>query len=77
MQEAVRRGCTIWNWGGTWVSQLGVYRFKSRWNTTDARYRYFIKEYQPDAFRDRQRGELLDAYPFFYAIPFHLLATPV
>lgn len=76
MQEAVRRGCTTWNWGGTWVSQEGVYRFKSRWNTWDARYRYFIKEYR-QTFRDCDSAELLAAYPYFYAIPFAVLRAHV
>src|SRR5215212_9456193 len=45
MQEAARRGCSFWNWGGTWLSQGGVYRFKSRWGTQDMPYYYYTREY--------------------------------
>ena len=42
MQDAVcERSCSIWNWGGTWLTQEGVYRFKSRWGAIDKRYKYY------------------------------------
>ena len=31
MQEAITCGMKWWNWGGTWKSQDGVYRFKKSW----------------------------------------------
>ncbi len=33
-----------WNWGGTWPSQEGVYRFKSRWGAKSLPYYYLISE---------------------------------
>ncbi len=33
-----------WNWGGTWPSQDGVYRFKSRWGAKDIHYAYLMDE---------------------------------
>ena len=40
MRDAVvERDVKYWNWGGTWLSQDGVYKFKSRWGTTDYPYR--------------------------------------
>jgi hypothetical protein len=35
MQEAVDDGYRCWNWGGTWITQHELYRFKKRWNTVD------------------------------------------
>jgi hypothetical protein len=71
MQQAVRRGCQYWNWGGTWPSQQGVYQFKSRWGTTDMPYYYYVREYDRSAsLRQLERQTLLAEYPYFYVIPF-------
>ena len=41
MKDAVsKKGCKNWNWGGTWLSQGGVYDFKKRWGTSDYPYYY-------------------------------------
>lgn len=74
MQEAVHRGCRYWNWGGTWLSQGGVYQFKSRWGTEDRPYTYFVHEHvRPSPLRALTRADLLAAYPYFYALPFGVL----
>ena len=72
MEEAVRRDCRWWNWGGTWASQAGVYHFKSRWGTEDRTYRYFIR-IRDQRLRSCRPAELLDESPFFYTVPFQLL----
>ena len=41
MKQAIKEGFLLWNWGGTWRSQQGVYRFKSRFGAHDMPYRYF------------------------------------
>jgi hypothetical protein len=43
MVDLVKVGYKQWNWGGTWISQEGVYRFKKRWGSTDYPYRYYSK----------------------------------
>lgn len=74
LDASVRKGCNWWNWGGTWLSQGGVYRFKSRWGTQDMRYKYYIREYhEHGSFRDCSAEQLLSAYPNFYTIPFSIL----
>jgi len=40
MYQDFREGSTLWNWGGTWNSQAGVMRFKSRFGATSRTYRY-------------------------------------
>ena len=69
MCDASKAGFHWWNWGGTWLSQDGVYRFKSRWNTQDLRYLYFTTVKNPAVLQAR-RSELLLDYPFFYVVPF-------
>ena len=70
MHDAGQEGYRWWNWGGTWLSQEGVYRFKSRWGTSDFPYRYHTTVLNDD-FVKLDRSELLAAYPGFYTFPFH------
>jgi hypothetical protein len=74
MCDAAKQGYVWWNWGGTWLTQGGVYRFKSRWGTQDMRYRYFIAVHNPAVLR-ASRGELLAGYPSFFTVPFSALST--
>ena len=70
------RGSKRWNWGGTWLDQVGVYRFKSRWGSKDFPYKYhvkFIKE--ADRLTSQSKNELVNQYPNFYTIPFGLISS--
>ncbi len=69
MQAAVERGFANWNWGGTWLSQRGVYDFKKRWGTTEYRYYYYTRVFK-DALRKETKDSLLSAYAGFYVLPF-------
>jgi hypothetical protein len=72
MCDAAEGGFIWWNWGGTWLSQTGVYRFKSRWGTQDFQYRYFTKVNNQKILKVSHK-ELLENYPFFYSVPFSVL----
>lgn len=72
MSDASKEGFSWWNWGGTWLTQDGVYRFKSRWGTKDITYRYFIKVNNKDLLK-ATRQELLAGYPSFFTVPFSAL----
>jgi len=74
MSEAIRRGCRLWNWGGTWESQTGVHMFKARWGSQDLPYRYHVRLLDRELLKCR-REELLAAYPNFYVLPFTALET--
>ena len=74
MCDAAALGHAWWNWGGTWLSQDGVYRFKSRWGTQDLCYRYFTSVHN-SAVLKASRAELLAAYPSFFTVPFSALST--
>jgi hypothetical protein len=75
MLDAHARGCTIWNWGGTWLSQEGVMYFKRKWGAVDRPYRYFVTV-RNAALYDKGRDELLEAYGYFYTLPFDRLRPP-
>lgn len=60
-----------WNWGGTWLTQDGVYHFKSRWGTRDYPYHYYTRIFvEMKSLHGVSRQDLLDGYPWFYTIPF-------
>ena len=57
-----------WNWGGTWMNQSGVYRFKTQWNPMEIRYTYHTKILK-DSILDLDTQEVMEAYPFFFVYP--------
>jgi GNAT acetyltransferase-like protein len=67
--SAAARGCRRFNFGGTWHTQAGVHRFKSRFGATDRPYRYYIRRFRADAplIRDASAVEAFDGY---YLYPF-------
>jgi len=70
--DAVRSGYTRWNWGATWESQTGVYRFKKKWAANEMRYTYSTCINDP-ALLTRTPADLLERFPNFYVVPFHAL----
>lgn len=73
MREAVEAGYRNWNWGGTWLTQGGVYDFKKRWGTSDLPYRYYTRVHDRSIL-NKTKEELLEAYPYYYVVPFGGLA---
>lgn len=63
------RGYKRWNWGGTWMNQDGVYRFKSRFGGIDRTYRYYSAVYDQSIFSVESKN-LLANFPSFFVYPF-------
>ena len=74
MLAAAERGMQRWNWGGTWRSQVGVYRFKRKWGGVEHPYRYFT-QLNDDALLDASPQELQARFPNFFVVPFSALRT--
>jgi len=72
MVEASQNNFTMWNWGGTWASQDGVYNFKKRWGTNENNYKYFIQINNKEIYNSTKEN-LLAFYPDFFVLPFNLL----
>ena len=51
MKDGISRNYEFWNWGGTWLTQDGVYRFKKMWGSEDLKYFYYVKIIQKDISR--------------------------
>jgi hypothetical protein len=69
MLEAVDSGYRYWNWGGTWATQEGVYKFKKSWGAVDAPYNYYSIVFN-DSVLGMSREQLLSNYAYFYTVPF-------
>jgi hypothetical protein len=69
MQDATQKGCRWWNWGGTWLSQTGVYHFKKRWGTLNIPYYYYIKVFDSKILTIDKKV-IIEQYPYYYVIPF-------
>ena len=72
MLDGSNKGFKRWNWGGTWKSQEGVYRFKSRWNTIDYKYYYMIYINKNEVY-DYPIKLMENNYNGFYIIPYDKL----
>ncbi len=75
MRDAVLDfGARTWNWGGTWLTQDGVYHFKSRWGATDHPYKYYTRVFVEELrLHGVSRHSMLQGYPWFYTVPFSVL----
>jgi lipid II:glycine glycyltransferase (peptidoglycan interpeptide bridge formation enzyme) len=75
LDAVVEKEMQFWNWGGTWLSQAGVYQFKSRWGTENYPYRYHIKvPVEPEKLKQAKMSDMLSCYTNFYTIPFDCLS---
>jgi hypothetical protein len=70
MVDAAVEGRRYWNWGGTWPSQEGVYRFKSRWGAEDYPYSYYGQVYDSELLT-MSAAEIERRFPSFYVRRFN------
>jgi hypothetical protein len=72
MIDSAKRGYTLWNWGGTWLTQDGVYRFKKKWASLERRYLYYIYIKNLKIY-EASKKDLMNEYNNFYVVPFDKL----
>lgn len=68
--DAMKQGYKMINWGGTWVSQEGVYRFKNQMGAKDHPYNYYTQINNPDILQN-DPADILSMYPDFYVFNFN------
>ena len=67
---ALQKSLSRWNWGGTWLSQDGVYHFKARWGSKDHPYKYHVKTFSNiDDLRKVDQRDLLREFQDFFVFP--------
>lgn len=72
MLDGASQGYIFWNWGGTWLTQTNVGRFKEKWGAAVRRYKYYTKVNRPEIKRSTPASLFRD-YPGFYVLPFAAL----
>jgi hypothetical protein len=72
MQDFMGMGYSNWNWGGTWLSQTGVYDFKKRWGTKDLPYYYYTRLFNRQILKS-SKEELSRNYKGFFVLPYSSL----
>jgi len=71
IKDCIQMGYRFFNFGGTWQSQTGVYKFKKKWGAKDKPYYYFTTLYKPIGyFKEIGVEGLLQEYRYFYVLPF-------
>jgi len=73
LADAAQNGYQIWNWGGTWPGQVGVYRFKRKWAAREEGYSYYT-QLNDRSLLELPPAEILARYPSFFVVPFSALA---
>jgi len=68
MLRDFRSGATKWNWGGTWETQVGVRRFKSRFAASENNYRYL--HWAASRFESHSQETIFREYPYWYVRKF-------
>ena len=71
MTKLTVEGYKLWNWGGTWKSQTGVFRFKQRFGSDCKEYRYLSKK-NFEALGETSPLTLKKYYNHYYAYNFDL-----
>lgn len=73
MLNLYQKGFRWWNWGGTWESQEGVYKFKKKWGAEEFVYKYYTSV-NNNQLLQASTQKLLSEYPDFYVLPFKELS---
>jgi hypothetical protein len=72
LEDAIERGVTRWNWGGTWLSQETLRRFKRKWGAEERRYTYSVKVNDRSLLR-RTPVAIMAEFPGFFVVPYTAL----
>jgi hypothetical protein len=72
MCDGIEAGKRYFSFGGTWTTQVGLYRFKNQFGAQDFPYQYLVKIYNPSILSMSKTG-IVEAFPFFYVVPFSQL----
>lgn len=72
MEDAYQKNYRKWNWGGTWLTQDGVYNFKKKFGAVDKPYKYYINVNNKELFK-LSKETILKEYDNFYVVPFDKL----
>ena len=75
MVSSLNSGMRMWNWGGTWTTQKGVYDFKKKWGAEDRVYFVYTQVFD-NSILDNSKSDISLKWPGFYVVPFDELSNP-
>jgi lipid II:glycine glycyltransferase (peptidoglycan interpeptide bridge formation enzyme) len=70
MKDVMKENYKYWNWGGTWLTQSGVYQFKKKWGAMEKLYNYST-HVKNDEILKVDRDFLAKEYEGFYVYNFN------
>lgn len=76
MSDAIKDGFKHWNWGGTWLTQQGVYKFKKKWGALSKIYNYSTHIYNNEILNNDSKT-LFKEYDGFYIYNFNSEFQPI
>lgn len=68
MIDSINKGYSYWDWGGSWISQKNLIKFKSSWKSDNKEYNYYIN--YSKLIDSYSKDEILNHYKYFYVRPF-------
>jgi lipid II:glycine glycyltransferase (peptidoglycan interpeptide bridge formation enzyme) len=68
MIDSINKGYSYWDWGGSWISQESLIKFKSSWKSNNKEYSYYIN--YSKLINSYSKDEILNNYKYFYVRPF-------
>jgi hypothetical protein len=75
MVSSLNSEMRMWNWGGTWTTQKGVYDFKKKWGAEDRSYFVYTQVFDKSIL-DNSKFDISHQWPGFYVVPFDELSNP-
>lgn len=74
VNDASKKGCSLWNWESSPSRESGVYNYKKRWGSEESTYKIYIKLIKHnDEFQKYKKEVFLSKFPYYYVYPFDLL----
>jgi len=76
LKEAITKGYSMWNFGGTGWSMDSLFLYKRSWGAQEYTYFNYINTFDNvKNIINLSKEEILEAYRDFYVIPFNILQT--
>ncbi len=74
MCDGIDEGYQRWNFGGTWTTQDGVYKFKKSFQPREQEYHYYINQHEEaENLLSLSKEQIDQEYPWFYVVPYDKL----
>lgn len=70
MNDSIKKGYSYWDWGGSWLSQKNLIKYKNSWQAENVEYSYYIN--YSKKINNLNKENILDYYKYFFVKPFEI-----